>query len=302
MTIRKPYSVFFRSLSGKCMLVLALVLFAGCSSAPKRPAEILTTRNLAIKQLDLANKEAERGNYDLAQVLMDEAWRMAVSTDDPSLRVQVQLSQGNLAFYTGDPDAANNAWDAALAEAQRDGDKELVSVAKIYRTRGELSPDNEALKKQQAEKVITTITAEMGNIKKANPLFTAYAWVLTGFAQKDLGRWSEAEKSVQNAASIHEKERYLELAAYDWYVIASIRSMAGQYASAVTALQTAIEFDRRAENTFGLGMDWMATGDVQVRAGNISAAKDAYQRASDIFASASFEQNAAEADRKLNAL
>ena len=47
-------------------IILYLLFFSACSSAPKKPAEIFTERNVAASQLNLANQTANRGRYEEA--------------------------------------------------------------------------------------------------------------------------------------------------------------------------------------------------------------------------------------------
>jgi tetratricopeptide (TPR) repeat protein len=273
--------------------VFALAVLAACSSAPKRPAEISLQRDLAVIQLELANKETDRGNYEQALDILAGAYRLAVSIDNPALLIRVELSRGNVLFYLDRGGEARAAWDAALAEADRVGEKELAAISRIYMARGRL-----LAYPQEAGEVLSLVQGEMASIKSDLPAI-ALGWTVTGLAEKELGRWAEAEKSLQNSLEIHDQERYLELAAYDWYLIASVRSRAGQYQAAVEALEAALDFDRRAENTYGLGMDWLALGDVQTRAGDKAAAETAYRRSAAIFRSINLEAEAAGAEGRL---
>jgi tetratricopeptide (TPR) repeat protein len=112
---------------------------------------------------------------------------------------------------------------------------------------------------------------------------TAVGNITLGFAEKQMGRWAEAESAVRRALSFHESGLFLEEAAYDWFLIASIRSMAGNYNASLEALDAAIGFDRRAENGFGLASSWQARGDVLSKAGRAAEAAAAWSRAAEIY-------------------
>jgi tetratricopeptide (TPR) repeat protein len=276
----------------KAALVLAL---AACSSAPKRPVEVFVVRNMAETQLELANKEADRGNYEQALNLLAEARRLAVSADNPGLLIRTELSRGNIVFYLGRTEEARGLWEAALAEAESAGEAELASAGRIYMARSTLLTGGAGT----AEEVIREVRGELGRIK-SNTFYAALGWTVIGLAEKELRRWAEAESALKNALGFHEKENFLELAAYDWYLIASVRSVAGQYPAAREALALALGFDRRAENTYGLGMDWLAIGDVHGKTGQIAEAQAAYRRAADIFRSLNLEKEAAAAEERLH--
>jgi tetratricopeptide (TPR) repeat protein len=284
----------FFSLKGLVLgTALAVSVFAACSSIPKRPAEVSTQRNLVEIQLELVNKETDRGNYEQALNLLAETYRLVVSIDDPALLIRVELSRGNILSYLNRNGEAQTAWAAALSEADRAGEAELAAIGRIYIARSRLLANPET-----AGEVLTLVQKEMDSIK-SDVLAVALAWTVTGLAEKNLGRWAEAEEALKKALDIHDRERYLELAAYDWYLIASVRSMAGQYDAALEALDAALGFDRRAENTYGLGMDWLALGDVQAKAENHPAAANAYRRSAAIFRSMNLEAEATLAEARL---
>ncbi|MDR2747113.1 MAG: hypothetical protein LBB77_06645, partial [Treponema sp.] len=89
-----------RILSGPLFLCGVLTALS-CSSAPKKPAEIRVQRNGAERQLELANQQAERGDFEGALSLLELALQLAVTADDPDLRVRVALSRGNVFFNQG---------------------------------------------------------------------------------------------------------------------------------------------------------------------------------------------------------
>jgi tetratricopeptide (TPR) repeat protein len=243
--------------------------------------------------LEAANREADRGNYEEALSLVTEARRLAVSADDPSLIVETGLSQGNIFSYMGRTAEAQAFFDAALAEAERVGDKERAAVSRVYIARSRLQDGGNA----GAAEVRDQVRQELSLIKTSETGI-ALGWTIIGLAEKELGHWIDAEKGLKTALDIHAKGTYLELAAYDWYLIASVRSKAGQYAAALEALEEALGWDRRVENTYGLGTDWKAMGDVYTKMGNTADAESAYRRSAEIFRSINREKevSAAEGD------
>jgi tetratricopeptide (TPR) repeat protein len=232
--------------------------------------------------------------------MVSEAYRLAVSTDDPSLLVRVRLSRGNVFTHLGRGEEAQAAYTAALAEAEETGDRELAAICRIYMARSRLlaALAEGGNTQAAAREVLAQIRPDIQAIKTDLPA-AALGWIVAGLAEKELGLWSDAESSLKKALDIHIKERYLELGAYDWYLIASVRSVAEQYDNARAALNSALELDRRAENTFGLGMDWTALGDVHKKSGDGAASAQAYRRAAEIFRSIGLEKEAAEAERRV---
>jgi tetratricopeptide (TPR) repeat protein len=133
---------------------------------------------------------------------------------------------------------------------------------------------------------------------RSDSLAQAMGYLVTGMAEKELHRYTEAERAVRRALHIHERYLYLEEAAYNWFFIASIYSVSGRFDDALAALRTSIEFDRRAENGFGIASSWQAMGEVFHRAGNPAESHHAFTRAADIFRAIGLEEEAARAEQR----
>ncbi|MDR2393947.1 MAG: tetratricopeptide repeat protein, partial [Treponema sp.] len=279
--------------AGICLGLLSAGLLGGCSSAPRRPAAVFTVKNLASTQLALVHKETDRGNYEQALDLLEEVRRLAVSTDDPELLIREGITRGNILYALGHTAEAEAVWNRALAEAELVGAAELAGIVRIYKARSLLLRDGAT-----AARVKAQVNAELAALGSDKPAL-ALSWTVIGLAEKELGRWSEAEGALQKALAIHEQDTYLEQAAYDWFLIASVRSMAGQYAGALEALGKAIGFDRRAENSYGLATDWRAQGDVYQKMGKSPEATEAYRRAAAIFRSIFLEAEALQVESRL---
>jgi tetratricopeptide (TPR) repeat protein len=277
---------------------LAFFLALGCSSAPERAAERRTLRNAGEAQLETANREADRGNYEGALELLRDARKLAFNTDDSALIVQTYLALGNVYSSLGKEDDASASWDAAEAEAEWAGDGELAAICQIYRERRRLLA---SLGRAGSEALVTEardrVQGALARIK-TQVLDQALGWTVIGLAEKELRRFAAAESALKKALAIHDNGRYLEQAAYDWYLIASVHSVAGGYDAALDALEAALAYDRRCENSYGLGKDWLARGDVLAKAGRQTEAAAAWRRAGEIFASAGLDAEAAAASSR----
>jgi len=275
---------------------VSIVIFSGCSSTPKKPAAVFIDRNMAANQLNLANSTANHGRYEDALLILEDARRLALSTDDPSLRLKTSIARGNYLFALGRRSEAFQLWESASAEGDEFGEHILAALARIYTIRARLVIlSHEAVGQAadtMAEEYAALLNREM-NIVKSDDLATAAGHVTMGMAEKQLRRWTEAENTVKKALAIHDKGRFIEDAAYDWFLIASIRSMAGHYDSSIDALWTSISYDRRAENGYGLASCWQAMGDVYQKAGNTPKARGAWRRSAEIFRAIGNESRAA---------
>jgi len=275
------------------IFILSIIIVASsCSTAPKNKGDINILRKSTEKGIESANKEVGQGNYVNAEKLMIEFKRLAILTDDPSLITRVCLTYGNTLLSLGKANEAYVEWDQAVAEAQKLGNKELISVTKIFKARGNL-----LLERASPQSVIDEVDREIVNIK--NKLFIAYSWQTKGLAQRALNSHREAEESIKKSLEIHEKEKALENASYDWYTIASIRSLAENTAGALQALETAITIDRRIENSFGLAASWRAMGDVYRKMGKNDDALEAYKRSRAIYEAMGNKEEVAELDNRI---
>ncbi|MCL2237766.1 MAG: tetratricopeptide repeat protein [Treponema sp.] len=270
-----------------------VVFIVSCSSAPKNPGDINILRIQAEQGIKSANTEAAKGNFEIAFSLLTGFKQNSILVDDSSLIIRVTLALGNVLFSMGRMNEAFAEWDEAVREAERFGNSELLSVARIFKARGNLIS-----KRAEARDVLDEVTRESANVRN-NRLYTAFSWQVRGMALSSLGSYTEAEAAIRRSLDIHLNERTLENASYDWYTIASIRSLAGNTAGSIEALETSIGLDRRIENSWGLASSYRAMGDVCRKAGREQDALEAYRRARSIFAAMNNEGEVSQIDRRI---
>ncbi|MDR0322041.1 MAG: tetratricopeptide repeat protein [Treponema sp.] len=274
-------------------ILLIIIFFSSCSSAPKDTGDIYYLRKNVETGLELANTEAAQGRFENAHLLLTKHKQMAILTDDPSLIIRSCLSLGNVLLSLERTDEAFEQWEQAIAEAQRLGNRELLAVCRIYKARGNL-----LCGRSSAQSVLEEVNRESPNIR-ADRLYIAFSWQVRGLAFRAVGSYREAEDAMRNSLNIHEKDLHLENASYDWYTIASIRSLAGNTTGAIQALESSIALDRRIENSWGLAASWRAMGDVYRRAGRQSEATEAYQRSRAIYVALENDHEVAEIDNRI---
>jgi tetratricopeptide (TPR) repeat protein len=278
----------------KNIIIFASAIFIfSCSSQPKNTGDVNHIRAQTEKELAVANREAGRGSYEVAQGLLEECKRKAILTDDWGLIIRCGLSLGNVLFSLGNNDEAFSEWEKTVQLAEKHGNKELLSVSKIYYARGTLLSGSAS-----AQSVFDEVNREAANIKN-DKLYLAFSWQVKALAYRVMGSFREAENAVKQSLAIHENEKYLDNASYDWYTIASIRSMSGNSQGAIDALEEAIKLDRRVENSWGLAANWRAMGDVHRKAGNNQTANEAYLRAKEIYMAMKKYSDAAEIDKRM---
>jgi len=277
------------------LILASVLLFAACSTQPKNSGDVFDLRKQAESHLDLGNKLSDRGDNAEALRMINEAQRLAKITDDPSLIIRTSLSRGNVLMNIQQFDEASQEFETALAESLRMGNRELTAVSRIHIARYKLFRGL-----APAQQIKQELAGELGFIK-SDTLYIAFAWVVSGLAEKELGSYAEAEAAVKRALNLHEKGLYLEQAAYDWYLIGSFRSLNKDYSGAREALTQALALDRRIENSYGLATDWRALGDIYAKAGNAEESKAAYLRSADIFRALGSTEAAEEAEQRIHA-
>ncbi|MCL2558094.1 MAG: hypothetical protein FWE09_06410 [Treponema sp.] len=276
------------------LALLALALFAGCSTQPRNQGEITDMRRQAEAQLGRGNRQADRSEPEGALFFIEDALRLAILADDSGLRARAGLSLGNALFALGLESEARAAWAEALAEAESSGSRELVALARSHAARGALfSAITARSGAAVAQSVVEELARERPHLR--DPLFVAFSWTVEALALGELGRFAQAEAASARSRATHERARLFELAAFDWFMIASFRSRSGDLPGARAALEASIELDRRVENSWGLAASWRALGDVQTRAGNREAAAAAYARSAGIFSALGHEAAAQDA-------
>ncbi|MDR1839066.1 MAG: tetratricopeptide repeat protein [Treponema sp.] len=269
-----------------------ITISTSCSSPPKKTGDIYFVRTNAETLLESANKEAGRGFFENALLIVNESKRNAILADDPSLIIRCSLSRGNFLFSLGRMNEAFAEWEQAVAEAQKLGG-ELLPVSRIFYARGALVSG-----RASAQSVLNDVVRDAENIK-SDQLYIAFSWQVRGLALRALGSYREAEDAVARSLEIHEKNMYLENASYDWYTIASIRSLSGNTSGSLEALEKSIAIDRRIENTWGLAASWRAMGDVYRKAGREQEALEAYNRALAIYTAIGNEYEAEEIRKRM---
>ena len=283
------------------VFVVGLSFFSACSSAPEKATEIIIDRNTATKQLNIANQMASHGRYEEALFFLGEARRLAVSTDDPSLRIRTSISLGNILFSTGRHDEAFENWEIAAAEGDSSREPILAALARIFIIRGSimrLTMEEQGNTAAAVEEYRNRLAVQTSAVR-SDQFASAAGYITLGLAEKELGRWAEAESTVRRALDIHEKNMELEDAAYAWFLIASIRSVAGNHDLALEALARAISFDRRAENGFGLASSWQAIGDVYGKTGRTEESMAAWLRAVEIYRAINMNELAEKVESRL---
>ena len=253
----------------------SFVFLFSCSSAPKVPPEIVVTRNEAGKLVQLGAKTLREGSLDAARDYYTEAYRMFTMVDEPEGRIRALDGLSRFA-----PNAEELRLQAARI-AQESGQADLIALASLLKAESDLHSTDKARLEQAAE-----IAAHGANLLSKRPMDKARALRIYASALKNLERYPEALKALDEAAGIDKGKRaYVEYAS-DKYLSASIYSKTDRYPETWTNLGEALDYDRRAENAGGIGADYLAMALVSEKQGNREDAKKYLQRSLDVYTAA----------------
>ncbi len=268
--------------------VIATIIVAACSSAPKAPPIVLETRNQAAQFVLLGAKALREGQMASAKTFYTEAYRLYTATDDAEGRIRALDGLGRLPGAS-----AADLWRTAAEVAADSGDVKLVALASLLDAELKLRSADEADVRRALE------TARGGaRILSDLPRDSARALRLAGAAAKALNDYPLALDFLDQAAGIDLKEKAFIEYASDRYVAASVHSKAGDYPAARAALQDALASDRRAEHPAGIGGDYFALGLIAEKSGDAAGAARYFGRAAEVFRAARFDDRAAEAESR----
>ena len=270
-------------------LLCSLLFFTACSSGPKRQMFITTVQDNCKDSIETANSCILNGNYAQAEDLLAKARLEAISIDNYNLLLSVDLTYVSLYLSYNPPEIVKA--EEFLAQAYS-----LTENTKNTRESELLCAMSEArilIAKNQVSENFKSITDKMDDAKKVfknQPYNHAQCDSILGDVYRLSGKFKEADKIYNEAASLFTASQYLSEIGITWYKIAQNHSQAGNIKAALEALNTAIYYDRCAENSMGLGADYYIKAVILLKGSpsesTRSEAKKSLQHSADIYAAA----------------
>lgn len=266
------------------VLWIAILLLAGCGSAPK-PADPPRLR-AALEAESEGARRYERGDFALAGRRFDEAARLHASIDDVPGVTRNRLHQARTELAQGHAEAAL----AALAMATPSVSEELDALLLTAQAQLALA---------QPEAAQHTLAAAAARCAAACPQGASLNLLQgrTALAGRSV---SEAERYAQAALKLLEGKDGGHETANAWRLIAAARLAGGDPAGALPAAQLALDIDRRLAVPEKIARDWILIGDIRQKVGAGDTAI-AYQRALDVASAAALADIAALAASRLAA-
>lgn len=257
---------------GARLLLIAALLLAGCSSAPKT-ADPPRVKAALEAESDGARRYA-RGDYAVAARRFDEAARICASIDDaPGVgRNRLHLARAELA--QGRAEAALAVLAAAAGDGEGPSPGILLTIAQAQLALG---------RDVAAQQSLAAASAGCGSACPQLPglrLLQARAALAAQRAPEALAHAEAALKLLQDMDEAAETGNA-------WRIIAAARLAAGDTAGALPPAGAALDIDRRLALPEKIARDWLLIGDIRRRAAPGDALRQdsaaaAYRRALDV--------------------
>ena len=287
-------------------VLILFLLFASCSSAPKRPMSVTGAADKAYVFFESGNEGLTKGDLKQAGKDLEKAYNIAVSIDDSSLLCRVSLSaivykilKGDVGKAESDGPFSSYSCDDLLSMAEdfasRTENALLKDICPVYHARILLAENPDSV--ENAEKAVSVMEGK-DKVFAKEPFYLGFYYRTMGDALRVLERYQEAGAMYEKAAEIHLKNRYLYELGVDWYLCAAVRSLSGNRKAALEAVDTALKYDRAAENTFAIASDYEAYARILLKhspsSEDMASAVRALKWASEVFASGGFAVQAEE--------
>lgn len=258
--------------------IAALVLLAGCSSAPKPREQVDSVKNQAAQYAAAGNAFFGQGNYPQAQKFFDLALQTNLSVYNLSGIATSYNSLGKVYLAVGDLAAAETDFQNALGVARQIHDAGLTGQTES--NLGEVD-----LARGSYHKALETFNRALARTEDPNSPLAARLDHNIGAAYKGLGDFPSALAFLHKAAEAHlALKDEVELSS-DYYMIASVYSKERDYRKATESAEKALAGDEKMENSPGIAADLLALGIIAEKAGNPSTAYSRYYASFQVYKS-----------------
>jgi tetratricopeptide (TPR) repeat protein len=251
--------------------VLAAVMMAGCSSAPKKQDQLFDLRNRAAETAKFGNDAFRKGDLEQAMRLFTLALALNAAADSRAGLVDSYNSVGKVHLARGAGDEAVRHFQEALRIAEDMADPGLIAQSR--NSLGEAAFAAADFAGALALFGQALDTHGLGGQTRAVILHNQ------GAALRRLGRTAESGEKFEAALRINSRYKNWFEAASNSYMLASLRSEAGNASGALALARQALRYDRRVENSRGIAKDYVALGRITAKSGDEARALEHYERA-----------------------
>ena len=267
-------------------LLPVMAALLACSTAPKRPTEVVARKERAAQYAAAGNARYARGDYRQALTLFRLALNENLAVDHlPGIAVSYNsLGQTHLAL--GELEQSERYFLEAQRLAEELSDPRLQAQSASNLAEIDLARGRPA----EAEKLLR---AAVARLPAGDPgPEQAILFHNLGAVLKAQDRLPEALDFFRQALELNLRHERFEQAASNHYMIASVQSKQGDPAAAIASLGEALRYDRLMERSVGIAKDLAALGLLYRKLGDEAAALDAYRRSLQVYQSLSLAEEA----------
>ncbi|MFW5694474.1 MAG: tetratricopeptide repeat protein [Alkalispirochaeta sp.] len=269
------------------LLLSALVIVAGCSSAPDPPDYEVATKNRASQLAEYGNARFQAGDYEMARRFFEEALRENISVDHLPGIAKSHNSLSRVYAITGNLTEAMERAERALEFARIGDDREQemqahVNLGEVALRNGDSDAARAAF--SEAERIAEARDESLDPILLHN-LGTVYA---------QTGDLDQAEAYFNKARSGNQEAGNWQELASNYYMLASIASRRNDFDTAQNLAESALESDKRAEHAPGIAADLFALGKIRSRQNDDDDAYQYYLRALRVYLAVNDARGSAE--------
>jgi tetratricopeptide (TPR) repeat protein len=268
-----------------CLAAAGLLAAAtGCSTAPKRPTQVVERKERAAQYAAAGNARYARADYRQALTFYRLALNENLAVDHTQGIAASYNSLGKAHLALGELQQAERYFREAQRLAEKLSDPRLQAqsssnLSEINLARGQAAEAEELLRS-----ALSRLPAGDPGPEQAILLHNLGAVLKAG------QRLPEALGCFQQALALNLRHERFEEAASNYYMIASIQSRQGDPTAAVASLQEALRYDRLMERSLGIAEDLAALGLLYRRLGREEEALDAYRRSLQVYQSLSLAE------------
>lgn len=272
-------------LSAAVALAALAIAAAGsaCSSAPKRPSEVVAVKNEAADYSRLADGFLAAGQYASALQYYGEALTSNLSVDNIEGSIIARSSLGRVYLALRQYNDAERELGDALEDARAFGKPALIALC--------LSNLGELRYAGNDKAAADSLFTEAETLAVSNEAVVALVAHNRGVVAMSRGDYAAAEAFLAKSAALNERARRLSELASDRYVLASVAHAKGDLPGAIAWAGKALAADKAAENAPGIGADLEALAQLHRKAGHDDIAFDLYRRAFGVWLSLNRESD-----------
>jgi tetratricopeptide (TPR) repeat protein len=254
--------------------LLAFLLLAACSTAPRQQEDVVETKNQAAEFIDFGNKAFESAQYDQALKFFNLALDENITVDNEPGIANAYNSIGKVYLRQREITRAREFYEAAMKIAVKIEDSLLISQSSNNIGETFLIENDTATALDYFNEALNL----SGTSSEQAQIHLAVINNNIGIVYKRLGRYEDALSYLEKSMKINSKYKKFAELATNYYMISSVYSKQSQFDAALGNIGLALEMDKKVENSPNIAQDLYVTGLILNKKGDRSQAFDYFEK------------------------